>query len=172
MSRLIRSLTLRSLTLVAISLCGTVASAKPSLKEGDAAPPFIAKGDDGKAYTLEQFKGRPVVLYFYPKDGTPGCTVEARHFRDDAKAYEAKGAVVLGVSFDDAKSHKAFREKHGLTFPLLVGNDALADAYGVPVRFGYASRQSFVIGRDGRLRKVFRDVDVENHSRDVLKLLD
>jgi len=163
---------LRRFAALALSLASPVVLAVPTLKKGDAAPPFIAKGDDGRAYTLEQFKGRPVVLYFYPKDDTPGCTLEARHFQDDAKAYESKGAVVLGVSFDGEKSHKAFREKHGLKFPLLVGNDALAEAYGVPVRFGFASRQTFVIGRDGRLLAVLREVDVETHSKDVLHLLE
>jgi peroxiredoxin Q/BCP len=160
------------LALSAVSLSAPGASAKSPLTEGDVAPPFIARGDDGRTYTLEQFKGRPVVLYFYPKDDTPGCTLEARRFRDDAPAYQAKGAVVLGVSFDDARSHQAFREKHGLTFPLLVGTDVLAESYGVPVRFGFASRQTFVIGSDGRLRKVFRDVDVGTHSQDVLRALD
>jgi peroxiredoxin Q/BCP len=154
-----------------VGLWSPAVGAKAVLKEGDVAPAFNAKGDDGRTYTLGQFKGRTVVLYFYPKDDTPGCTVEAQHFRDDAKAYEHAGAVVLGVSYDDAKSHTAFRQKHGLAFPLLVGNDALADAYGVPVRFGYASRQTFVIGRDGRIARIFRDVDVSTHSSDVLKSL-
>ncbi len=148
------------------------AQARPLLAPGDVAPAFVAKGDDGKGYTLEQFKGRSVVLYFYPRDQTPGCTAEARAFQDDSSAYAKKGAVVLGVSFDDAASHRAFREKHGLTFPLLVGTDALAEAYGVPVRFGFASRQTFVIGRDGRLQHVFRDVDVGGHSKEILRLLD
>jgi peroxiredoxin Q/BCP len=163
---------LRRFAALALSLASPAALGAPALKKGDVAPPFIAKGDDGRSYTLEQFKGRPVVLYFYPKDDTPGCTLEARHFQADAKAYEAKGAVVLGVSFDDAKSHQAFREKHGLGFPLLIGNDALAEAYGVPVRFGFASRQTFVIGRDGRLVAAFRDVNVATHSKDVLELVE
>jgi peroxiredoxin Q/BCP len=139
---------------------------------GHPAPDFTLPRDGGGEVTLSSFPPGKVVLYFYPKDGTPGCTLEARRFRDDAGAYAAKGAVVLGVSFDDAKSHQAFREKHALTFPLLVGTDALAEDYGVPVRFGFASRQTFVIGRDGRLRKVFRDVDVGTHSQEVLRSLD
>ncbi|MFM2154062.1 MAG: hypothetical protein RL199_2497 [Pseudomonadota bacterium] len=162
---------LRRFAAIALSLAAPSAHAAQTLKPGDVAPAFTARGDDGKTYSLEQFKGRPVVLYFYPKDDTPGCTIEAKNFRDDAKAYESLGAVVLGVSFDDAKSHKEFRAKHGLAFPLLVGNDALAQAYGVPVRFGYASRQTFVIDREGRLSRIFRDVEVGTHSSDVLKAL-
>lgn len=141
------------------------------LKDGDAAPDFRAKSDDGKEYALSELKGKYVVIYFYPKDDTPGCTVEAQGFRDDAKALEAKGAVVLGVSLDDAASHQAFRAKYELNFPLLVTGEAIARAYGVPVTFGYAARQTFVIGRDGNLVKVFRSVKPQGHSDEILALL-
>lgn len=147
-------------------------SSPATLEAGHRAPDFTALGDDGKTYSLSALAGRYVILYFYPKDDTPGCTVEAKGFRDDAQAYEAKGAVVLGVSLDDAASHQAFRKEYGLNFPLLVDGRALARKYGVPVRFGYASRQTFVIGKDGVLIKVFRKVNPEGHSKEILALLE
>lgn len=165
---------MRALALSVVSTL-VVACVSPAqaaeLKDGDAAPAFRAKGDDGKEYALSDLKGKYVILYFYPKDDTPGCTVEAQGFRDDAKALEAKGAIVLGVSLDDAESHKAFREKHSLNFPLLVNGAEIAKAYGVPVTFGYAARQTFVIGRDGQLLKVFRTVKPQGHSDEILALL-
>jgi peroxiredoxin Q/BCP len=141
------------------------------LKEGDAAPAFSALGDDGKTYTLDQFKGKYVVLYFYPKDDTPGCTIEAQGFRDDSDKLTAAGAVVLGVSLDDAASHQAFREKYHLNFPLLVGTPELAKAYGVPSAGGHTARQTFVIGKDGRLVKYFPTVNPQGHSQEILALL-
>ena len=165
-----------ALALVLVPLACTRADAEPkvsssAVEEGQPAPAFRAKGDDGREYSLEGLKGKYVVLYFYPKDDTPGCTVEAKGFRDDAAAFEAKGAVVLGVSLDDAESHQAFRRKYDLNFPLLLDGEQIAAAYGVPVRFGYAARQTFVIGRDGRLLKVFRSVKPEGHSKEILALL-
>jgi peroxiredoxin Q/BCP len=138
------------------------------LKEGDAAPSFSAKGDDGKDYSLAALKGKNVVLYFYPKDDTMGCTIEAKAFRDDHDKYTAKNAVVLGVSLDDAVSHKAFREKYQLNFPLLTGGEAIAKAYGVPISGGVAKRQTFVIGGDGKITKIYGSVSVVGHSGDVL----
>lgn len=156
--------------LAAFSLFATSASAK-DLEAGDAAPAFQAKGDDGKEYSLASLKGKTVVLYFYPKDDTSGCTVEAQGFRDDVEAFAKKGAVVLGVSLDSAESHKEFRAKYQLNFPLLVGTDALLASFQVPSRLGFASRQTFVIGKDGKLLKVFRDVTPKGHSQEILKLL-
>ena len=146
-------------------------AADRELKEGDPAPAFATKGDDGKDYSLAALKGKTVVLYFYPQDDTPGCTAEAQQFRDDAAKYAGKSAVVLGVSLDDATSHKAFREKYQLNFPLLVGGKAIAEAYGVPVRLGTPARQTFVIGPDGKLKKIFRSVKVKGHSNEVLQSL-
>jgi peroxiredoxin Q/BCP len=138
------------------------------LVAGDPAPAFSAVGDDGKTYSLAALKGRTVVLYFYPKDDTPGCTAEAQGFRDDFDALAAKGVLVLGVSLDSAESHKAFREKHKLNFPLLVDGAPLAKSYGVPVFGSFAARQTFVIGPDGKLRKVFRQVNPRGHSAEIL----
>lgn len=148
-----------------------VTKAPKDLAQGDAAPDFRAFGDDGKEYSLSALRGKYVVLYFYPKDDTPGCTVEAKGFRDDSAAYEARGAVVIGVSTDDAESHQAFRKAHNLNFPLLVEGREVARMYGVPVRLGYASRQTFVIGKDGVLLKVFRSVTPAGHSKEILDLL-
>ncbi len=141
------------------------------VKEGAPAPAFKAKGDDGKEYSLASLKGKTIVLYFYPKDDTPGCTIEAQEFRDAFEKFTAKGAIVLGVSLDDAASHAAFRAKHKLNFPLLVSGEVIAKAYGVPVNGGYAARQTFVIGKDGKLKKVFRQVTPRGHSAEILKLL-
>jgi peroxiredoxin Q/BCP len=156
---------------VALGLVGIAAASEIELKEGDAAPAFKALGDDGKTYALADLAGKYVIVYFYPKDDTTGCTIEAKGFRDDATKYVEKGAVVLGVSSDDAASHKAFREKYQLNFPLLVDGKPLAAQFGVPTTFGYASRQTFVIGKDGKVLKVFRNVDPKVHSAEILALL-
>ena len=158
--------------LVALTLALALpARADGPLQEGDSAPPFKAKGDDGKEYSLQKMKGKYVVLYFYPKDDTPGCTIEAKAFRDDEAQYKKKGAVVLGVSLDDAESHKAFRAKYDLNFPLLTDGATIAKAYSVPTTGGYAQRQTFVIGKDGKILKVFRTVKVDGHSKEILSLL-
>lgn len=142
-----------------------------ALSEGSPAPEFSAVGDDGKTYDLAAMKGKYVVLYFYPKDDTPGCTTEAKAFRDDFDKFAQKGAIVLGVSLDDAESHKAFREKYQLNFPLLVGGAELAKLYGVPTTGGYAERQTFVIGPDGKIAKYFPRVNPNGHSAAILQLL-
>src|SRR5579859_5057858 len=99
---------------------------------GDLAPDFEAVDEQGKSHSLGSYKGKTVVLYFYPKDDTPGCTTEACGFRDSFAAYRKKGAVILGVSPDDAKSHGKFKQKHELPFPLLVDTDKkICDEYGV-----------------------------------------
>jgi thioredoxin-dependent peroxiredoxin len=157
-------------TVAVFALAAAPARAE-ELKEGDAAPAFKAKGDDGKEHSLAALKGKTVVLYFYPKDDTPGCTIEAQEFRDAYEKFTAKGAVVLGVSLDNSESHQAFRKKYNLNFPLLVDGEAIAKAYGVPVSGGYAARQTFVIGKDGKLKKVFRKVNPRGHSAEILGLI-
>jgi peroxiredoxin Q/BCP len=165
-------------SLIAILLAASCQSAAaqhagpPSaLKEGSVAPEFSALGDDGRTYDLEAMHGKYVVLYFYPKDDTPGCTAEAKAFRDDSEKFARKGAIVLGVSLDDVESHKAFREKYQLNFPLLVGGAQLAKLYGVPTTGGYAERQTFVIGPDGKILKYFPRVNPDGHSEAILELL-
>ncbi len=153
-------------------LAGTQAKADDAvLREGDQAPDFKAKGDDGHVYALEKMKGEYIVLYFYPKDDTPGCTVEAQGFRDETLKFKKKKVAVLGVSLDDADSHRAFRDKYKLNFPLLVDGAKIAEAYRVPTTGGYAARQTFIIGRDGKLLKIFREVKPKGHAAEILTLL-
>ncbi len=149
------------------------------LKEGDVAPDFTLPADDGSTVTLSALRGKKVVLYFYPKDDTPGCTTEACNFRDNLSMLTAKGAVVLGVSPQDIKSHVKFKQKYSLTFPLLADTDhAVAEAYGAwgkKQQYGreYMGilRTTFVIDEKGVVKKVFEKVKVEGHALEVAKAL-
>jgi peroxiredoxin Q/BCP len=151
-----------------------------TLEAGDRAPAFSLKDQDGKVHDLKDYAGKTVVLYFYPKDDTPGCTKEACSFRDNHEAINEAGAVVLGVSADDAASHQAFREKFGLPFPLLVDEGAkVASSYGAwgeKVLYGKTVigmiRSTFIIGSDGVLTKVWKQVQAEGHAEHVLKALE
>jgi peroxiredoxin Q/BCP len=143
---------------------------------GQFAPDFTLKDQNGRPVTLSEFRGnRTVVLYFYPKDDTPGCTKEACSFRDDMARFEALNVRVLGVSVDGIESHRAFAEKYRLNFPLLSDEDhRVSLAYGVFSRlvgFAYAKRTTFVIGPDGAIRQIFTDVDPKQHAVDLLKYL-
>lgn len=144
------------------------------IQEGQAAPDFSLKATDGSTVALSQFKGQKnVVLYFYPKDDTPGCTKEACAFRDDLKPFEAKDAVILGVSVDDNASHQAFSSKFSLNFPLLSDQGgSVSKAYDAfnPEK-GYSRRVTAVIGKDGKIKKFFPQVNVEGHSQEVLAAL-
>lgn len=150
-----------------------------TLGAGDQAPSFSLKDQDGKTHRLKDYAGQTVVLYFYPKDDTPGCTKEACSFRDNFGAIEEAGAVVLGVSADDAGSHQKFREKYDLPFPLLVDEGAkVASTYGAwgeKVLYGKTvigmTRSTFIIGPDGKLGKVWKQVKAEGHAEHVLKAL-
>jgi peroxiredoxin Q/BCP len=150
--------------------------------EGEVAPDFTLDDQDGRPVSLSILRGRPVVLYFYPKDDTPGCTKEACAFRDARADYEAAGARVLGVSPDNVASHKKFAEKYGLPFTLLADPDkAVCQAYGVwkektlyGRKFMGVVRTTFVIGPDGTIAKVFPSVRVDGHTdavRDALRAL-
>jgi peroxiredoxin Q/BCP len=135
---------------------------------GKQAPDFTSTAQDGTAFHLAAMKGKPVVLYFYPKDETPGCTKEACSFRDSFKPIATTGAVLVGISADSIESHKAFAAHHGLPFLLLSDPDgAIGKAYGVPFTLVH-KRQTFVIGADGVVRKVYRSVDVTTHADQVL----
>ncbi len=149
------------------------------LKAGSRAPAFSLPSDAGGRVALKDFKGKPVVLYFYPKDDTSGCTTEACEFRDNWKAVRATGAVVLGVSPDGVASHVKFRAKFKLPFPLLADADhAVAEAYGA---WGEKSmygrtyqgilRSTFIIGKDGRIVTVFEKVKPKGHAAEVLASL-
>jgi peroxiredoxin Q/BCP len=135
---------------------------------GQPAPDFTRKTFDGKEVHIAAMKGKPVVVYFYPKDETPGCTKEACSFRDAWKQLAATGVALVGVSMDDAESHRKFAEHHKLPFLLVTDDGTIAKAYGVPVQEGYTSRQTFVIGADGNVKKVYRKVNVAEHTAQVL----
>jgi len=125
----------------------------------------------GAPVKLADFAGRIVVLFFYPKDDTPGCTVEGREFRDLHDEFAALDCAVLGASVDSVESHRAFAEKHGFPFQLLADTDGrLAAAFGV-LREGRAERTTFVIGTAGRIRRAFRDVNPRGHARQVLNFV-
>ncbi|MEL6776739.1 MAG: thioredoxin-dependent thiol peroxidase [Cyanobacteria bacterium J06597_16] len=147
-----------------------------SLNIGDAAPDFSMSDADGNTVTLSDFKGKRVVMFFYPRDNTPGCTKEACAFRDAYAGLQAKEVVVLGVSTDSAKSHTKFATKHDLPFPLLVDEDGatgtLYGCYGLKKMYGKEymgiTRSSFIIGPNGTLEKIYRKVKPEPHVADVI----
>ncbi|HLP78605.1 MAG TPA: thioredoxin-dependent thiol peroxidase [Candidatus Paceibacterota bacterium] len=149
------------------------------LKEGDPAPPFTATTNGGGKLSLSDFKGQNVVLYFYPKDDTPGCTKEACSFRDNFAALKKKGAVVLGVSTDSTKSHDKFVEKFKLPFTLLADEDKkIVEAYGVWGEKSFMGRKymgtnrvTFLIGPDGVIKKIWPQVKPEEHVAEVLAAL-
>jgi peroxiredoxin Q/BCP len=150
-------------------------STTPVLQEGTNAPEFEAQTDDGRTVNLSDLRGKPVVLYFYPRDDTPGCTTQACAIRDSWGEFRARGAEVFGVSIDDAKTHRAFREKFELPFPLLVDEDhALGRAFEIeeksPEKPTY-KRTTVVIDADGKISKVMKNVDPATHADDVLAAL-
>jgi peroxiredoxin Q/BCP len=149
------------------------------IEEGTPAPSFSLPSDSGEIVSLKSLRGRPVVLYFYPKDDTPGCTKQACGIRDAWGEFERRGAVVLGVSPDSAKKHEKFRDKYKLPFTLLADEDhAVAETYGTWVEKSFAGRKymgversTFVIDADGNLAKVMRRVKPDTHADDVLAAL-
>ncbi len=151
-------------------------SAGGALSEGAKAPDFSLKDDNGATVKLSGLKGNTVVLYFYPKDDTPGCTKEACSFRDGFKEIQKKGAIVLGVSPDSVESHKKFKEKFRLNFPLLSDEEKkVVGAYGVwkqkslyGRKFMGVVRTTFVIDETGKIKKIFPKVKVDGHYEEVL----
>jgi peroxiredoxin Q/BCP len=149
------------------------------LSVGDKAPDFSIPDQDGKNVGLKDFKGKQVVLYFYPKDDTPGCTKEACDFRDSEAQILRTGAVILGVSLDGKESHQKFSKKYGLPFPLLSDEDAtVSKAYGVykeknmyGKKHWGIERSTFVIDTTGKVKAVFRKVKVDGHVDEVLTAL-
>jgi thioredoxin-dependent peroxiredoxin len=149
------------------------------LNEGDVAPAFTAQTNGGGKVSLSDFKGKNVILYFYPKDDTPGCTKEACAFRDDYAAFKKQGAVVLGVSIDSAKSHDRFVEKFKLPFTLLADEDKkIVQAYGVWGQKAFMGRKyqgthrvTFLIGPEGKIRKIWPAVKPAEHAKEVLAAL-
>ncbi len=147
---------------------------------GKKAPDFTLPADDGTKVKLSALRGKPVVLYFYPRDDTPGCTREACAFRDRKADLAERGAAVLGVSADPVESHQKFRDKHGLNFPLLADTQhKVAEKYGAwreKTRFGKTSmgiqRSTFLIDAQGVVRKVWKSVQVDGHDDQVLAALE
>jgi len=149
------------------------------LEVNDLAPDFTLVSDTGEQVTLSAYRGQKVVLYFYPKDDTPGCTTEACSFRDDYSQFLMKGAVVIGVSPDQEASHERFKAKLGLPYYLLSDPDHKVaeayDAWGEKKNYGRSYegilRTTFVIDEEGRIRHVFRNVKPEGHAQEVLAVL-
>jgi thioredoxin-dependent peroxiredoxin len=147
-------------------------AASAPLAEGSPAPNVTFPIHTGTSVSLEALRGKPVVVYFYPKDDTPGCTVEAQEIRDLFDQIKRTGAVVIGVSADATDSHRAFAEKHALPFLLASDEDGkLAQAFGVPLKNGRATRVSFVIGADGRIKRSFPQVTPKGHAAELLSAL-
>ncbi len=157
---------------LACLLCLQPGLSAAEVTTGDQAPDFELPDQDGQLHSLEDYRDRWVVLYFYPKDETPGCTTEACEFRDNIFAYRELNAQILGVSLDDVESHKAFAENHGLPFPLLADTEGtVADAYGVKTRmmgWTVAKRQTFLIDPAGNIAVHYDKVDPDTHSEQVL----
>lgn len=178
LARSVKYMNLRTVLAAAVLAVATIAAvaddAKVQPKVGEPAPAISLPDQSGKTVNLSDFKGKWVVLYFYPKDQTPGCTTQACEFRDNIFAFRNAGAQILGVSLDDIASHKAFAEQHGLPFPLLADSDKqAATRYGVLTQFGnmtVAARETFLIDPAGKIVKhyvVGRD-DLVGHSKTVL----
>jgi peroxiredoxin Q/BCP len=147
----------------------TSTPAPADLVVGAPAPDFTATAQDGSPVHLAALKGKPVVVYFYPKDETAGCTKEACSFRDAWDALSQKGVVLVGISADADDSHKAFASHYKLPFLLVSDKEGtIAASFGVPVHDGHIARQSFVVGPDGLVKKIYRKVDVAVHAQEIM----
>ena len=150
------------------------------LEVGSKAPSFTLMGDDGKEYSLDDYKGKKVLLYFYPKDNTPGCTKEACSLRDWNSEIIKRGVTIMGVSKDSVQSHNKFREKHGLNFILLSDPEKTVhmayDTWGEKKLYGKISlgtiRKTFLIDEEGNIEKIWNKVSVATHGEDIVKYLD
>ncbi|MFP5237504.1 MAG: peroxiredoxin [Acidobacteriota bacterium] len=173
MKHVIKACALAALLATAILPCRAADEPMPSV--GQKAPTFTLPSQTGKQISLKSFRGKWVVLYFYPKDMTQGCTIEAHNFQRDLKQYEADNAVILGVSVDTTESHKQFCTKDGLTFHLLADpNHKVVDEYGSLGHYGsmiLANRNTFLINPKGEIVKVWTGVNPTVHSKEVLAAL-
>ena len=149
------------------------------LKKGDIAPDFTGTDQDGKSLSLKDFRGKRIILYFYPKDDTPGCTAEACNLRDNYNDWIAKGYVIIGISPDNEKSHKKFKEKHQLPFALISdpSHEILTayGAWGMKKMYGKSYegvlRTTYVINEEGYIEEIFTKVDTQNHSSQIIEAL-
>lgn len=168
---------MKALFILLLATSMTMVSAQTKLKIGDTAPAFTGKDQDGKAVSLSTFKGKKVVLYFYPKDQTPGCTAQACNLRDNIDMLTQQGYVVLGVSTDDEASHRAFREKYNLPFTLIADTDkSINQLYGVWVekerdgnKYMGTARTTFLINEKGVITDIIEKVDTANHADQIVK---
>lgn len=152
--------------------------AQTKLKAGDKAPDFISKDQDGKTVSLKQFKGKKLMLYFYPRDNSSGCTAQACSLRDNFKELKKQGYAILGVSTDDEVSHKGFKDKYELPFSLLADIDkSIHLKYGVwtekernGVKAYSTTRTTFLINKDGFINSIIADIDTKNHASQILSL--
>lgn len=164
------------LAVVGLGTAWRFARASSTPQAGTMAPEFSLTSQEGTPVSLKDFRGKWVVLYFYPKDFTSGCTIEAHNFQRDLGQYTQKNAVVLGVSVDSADSHKSFCSKEGLNFKLLADTDhKVSTLYGSTMNFGVtelAARNTFIVDPEGKIEKVYTSVDPKKHSEEVLAALD
>ncbi len=142
------------------------------LTVGVSAPNFTLADQDGKSHTLSDYKGKNVVLYFYPKNDTPGCTKEACAFRDDLAVFNNLNTVILGASVDDSESHKKFTDRYELNFTLLADVEKkVSESYGTLSIIGISKRQTFLIDKEGVIRHIYRDVNIEEHSKEIAEFI-
>jgi peroxiredoxin Q/BCP len=171
-----RYLIILLLVVVAGGVAAKLAFAGPTPEVGTLAPDFTLPSENGAQVSLKDYRAKWVVLYFYPKDFTSGCTIEAHNFQRDQDQYSKKNAVVLGVSVDSADSHKQFCAKEGLNFKLLADTDhKVSSEYGSVMNFGVtqvAARHTFIIDPDGKIVRVYTSVDPNKHSEEVLAALE
>ena len=173
---MLRIVLLLAVVLVLIVLVPRLLSHSAAPSEGSSAPEFTLPSQDGSSVSLKDYRGKWVILYFYPKDQTPGCSREAHNFQADQPKYAERNAVVLGVSLDSVDSHKKFCTKEGLNFKLLADTDhKVTDSYGSLTNLGvvkFAARHTFLIDPTGKIAKVYTSVDPLKHSAEVLTELD
>ncbi|HEX2612359.1 MAG TPA: peroxiredoxin [Fibrobacteria bacterium] len=169
-----RNLARSSIAVIALLFGARNTAAMPAA--GETAPAFSLRSEEGVPVSLKDYRGKWVVLYFYPKDFTSGCTLEGRNFQRDSAKYAERDAVILGVSMDDARSHKDFCAKEGLAFKLLADTSgAVSKAYGSVMALPgkqLSARNTFLIDPHGKVARTWTKVDVAGHSEDVLKALD
>jgi len=160
---------MRIVTIIATIIMGLTMAKNNELKTGDSAPDFTLQDQNEQDQTLSEYFGEKIVIYFYPKDDTPGCTKEACSIRDNFNLFEQNGITVFGISYDSPKSHKKFAEKYDLPFTLLSDKDKnvskLYDSAGMLM----AKRNTFLITPDGKIFKIYKNVDVTTHTKNILE---